>query len=152
MKIKFDSGAAGFYEALVLQEIVHHYLNEKRPTGEQEKFLESLLKLVDDHAASPEFDELREKHPPMERVPKVEEEYPAGQNILSFWRSMFGPGHNEMELSRQRIEAMDRAQRAEVASFDALAETVKVARQRDEAKKQIKELKARIAELEGNGP
>ncbi len=151
MKIKFDTGAAGFYEALVLQDIVHHYLNNQRPTGEQEAFLESLLKLADEHAASQEFDELRQQHSPMERVPKVEEAYPATQNIFSFWRSMFGPGHNEMELSRQRIEAMDRAQRAEIASFDALAETVKVARERDEAKKQVKELKARIEELENRG-
>jgi hypothetical protein len=60
-----------------------------------------------------------------------------------------GPTGAEMELSKQRSDALDRADRAERSSFEALAEMARVGRERDEAMKKLEVLKRRLDDFEG---
>jgi hypothetical protein len=46
-----------------------------------------------------------------------------------------------MELSKQRSEALERAERAEQSSFEALAEMSRVERERDAARKELHDLR-----------
>ena len=141
MKIKFDPGAAGFHEAEVLRAMVRHYLRTTEPGGRQAEFLHSLEELAREELESPEFDELRAMRSGEEdwSLPAVETS--VGSHLRGLFSALTGPSRREMELSRQRIEAMDRAQRAEIASFEALAETAQVARERDELKARLKALR-----------
>ncbi len=56
------------------------------------------------------------------------------------WTRWFGPSCREQQLSRQRIEALERAKRAERSSFESLAEMARVPRERDDALKRVREL------------
>lgn len=57
-----------------------------------------------------------------------------------------------MELSKQRYEALDRADRAERSSFEALAEMVTVGRERDELREKLGVLQLRTKQLEDEIP
>jgi len=64
-----------------------------------------------------------------------------------FWRNLFGPSKRELDLAWQRGAALERAERAERSSFESLAETARVARERDEARARIAQLEREVAEL-----
>jgi len=141
MKIKFDPGAAGFHEAEVLRTVVRHFLRTTEPGGRRTEFLHSLEGLAEEQMAAPEFADLRARRSADEDWTLAPVEASLGSRIRSLFSALTGPSRREMDLSRQRIEAIDRAQRAEIASFEALAETSQVARERDELRRQLKALK-----------
>jgi hypothetical protein len=64
-----------------------------------------------------------------------------------FWRNLFGPSKRELELALQRSAALERAERAERSSFESLAETARIARERDDARTRIAQLEQEVAEL-----
>ncbi len=70
------------------------------------------------------------------------------ERVGAVWRSIMGPSRREVRLSKQRIAALERAERAEAISFEALAETAKVGRERDEALKKLEELEKTLAETQ----
>ena len=72
--------------------------------------------------------------------------------ILALWRGIKGPSHAELELSKQRYEALDRADRAERSSFEALAEMVTVGRERDKLREKLGVVQLRIKQLEDEIP
>ncbi len=148
MKIKFDPGAEGFHEAEVLRAMVRHYLRTTEPGGRRAEFLHSLEELAQEHMESPEFDGLRAHLGEQGdwTLPPVEPSL--GSRLRGLFSALTGPSRREMELSRQRIEALDRAQRAEIASFEALAETAQVARERDALREELKALKASLEDAD----
>jgi len=64
------------------------------------------------------------------------------------WRRFWGPSSIEMELSNQRIDALERADRAERSSFESLAEMARMGRERDEATKALKVLRQQLDEIQ----
>jgi hypothetical protein len=70
------------------------------------------------------------------------------ERVGAVWRSIMGPSRREVRLSKQRIAALERAERAEAISFEAVAETAKVGRERDEALKKLEELEKTLAETQ----
>jgi len=64
--------------------------------------------------------------------------------MLDRLRSLLGPNDRELALSRQRREAIDRAERAERSAFEALAETAEVGRERDALRVRVRELETEL--------
>ena len=83
----------------------------------------------------------------MERCANFELSSPAPDaGEVSWWRRLLGPSRVEETLSAQRVAALERAERAERSSFEALAETATVARERDQALQRIADLERQLAD------
>ena len=65
----------------------------------------------------------------------------------SLWNSIAGPSRREMELSRQRMELVERADHAENMAFQALAESADMTKERDLLLQRIRELEQELARL-----
>ena len=126
MQIEFAAGDAGYFEAHALLQIVRHAQTQDPIASAEIQLLDALRAAAEATIARPEFGALRE------RVPDVAEP-PEDTGWLGWWRAVCGPSRREQMLSAQRIAALERAQRAEHSAFEALAETARVARERDAA-------------------
>ncbi len=124
MEIEFVAGEAGHREATALARVVERALADADVDSAERQLLETLRAAADARLAG------KGGAPDTER---------AGAR---WWHGLFGPTRREMRLSAQRSAALDRATRAERSAFEALAETARVARERDAAL-------ARLARLEG---
>ena len=60
---------------------------------------------------------------------------------------VFRPSPREIQLSNQRMEAIDRAERAEGVSFDAMAEMSKIHAERDQLFAKVSELEKAVEKL-----
>lgn len=67
--------------------------------------------------------------------------------MLGKLRTLLGPGKQERELSTQRKELLERAERAELMAYEALAEASAARKERDEALEKIKDLKNQLDSL-----
>ena len=134
MEIRFAAGAAGFDEARAVLAIARAAIAADLSQSHEIQVLDTVKGAAESQLARPEFADLRARAEA--RIDSTDTSAGGG-----FWRSLFGPSRREVLLSEQRIAALDRAARAESSSFEALAETARVARERDAAR-------ARIAELE----
>ena len=142
MKIEFDDALAGYQQAKQLQLILDHYSASKH-CDESAKALIALMRPdIEAVMTKPEFAELENKqvNPSEPQKPSMME------SISSFLHGFMGPSKLEVKLSEQRRQLVERAERAESLSFEALAETADVGKQRDEALARVKELEAQLAE------
>jgi hypothetical protein len=135
MEVSFEEGAAGFHEARALLAIARATPPEEFTADHESAVLDALKTAGEVHLARDEFTALRAEFEVDDsaRGAAAEED--------GWWARLFGPSRREQLMSAQRSLALERASRAEQASFEALAETARVARERDAAH-------ARIAELE----
>lgn len=140
MRIEFDEGDSGFWEARALYAITRRATTEARSTADLE-FIDFLIDTALAHMDRPEFADLRANARPLEHEGWL-------MNMRQVWRRLSGPSRLEAELSSQRSAALDRAERAEHSAFEALAETARVGRERDEARAQVEKLKKEVAGLE----
>ena len=76
----------------------------------------------------------------------------AGDCRPSIWKRLLGfffrPTPREIQLSNQRMEAIDRAERAESVSFDAMAEMSKIHSERDNLFAKVAELEKAVQKLQ----
>lgn len=135
MEIKFSDGEAGFYEASALRDLVRRARGQKASDAATTALLERLQGLAEAHLARPEFSQLT--------APQMD----STNDERSWWRTWFGPSATEKQLSAQRAAALERAERAERSSFEALAETARVGRERDEARGRVAALEAELSAL-----
>ncbi len=124
MRIEFDEGEAGEAQAAALLRVV----TAIEAQGEVDTQIQMLNELLRGQCL--EFE--RRKAGSATR----EDAHLEGP----IWTRWFGPSRREQQLSRQRIEALERAERAERSSFESLAEMARVARERDDALKRVREL------------
>ena len=122
MQLEFASGEDGLREARALEQLVQLARDADPADSHQVQLLDLLARTCETRLAG--------KHAPA-----------AAATGGNWWRRLWGPSRRELMLSEQRNEALARAERAERSAFESLAETARVARERDE-------LKARVAELE----
>jgi hypothetical protein len=66
------------------------------------------------------------------------------------WHRLWGPTSREMDLSKQRIDALERAERAERSSFDAVAEMARIGRERDALSAGLLQLRQRNGESDSD--
>lgn len=142
MQISFSEGETGFHEALALRRVVRHAVASDPGDAAEIQMLDALQAAAEAALARPEY------APLVAAAETQPDEAPAGRG---WWRRLFGPSRREMLLSAQRGAALERAQRAEQSSFEALAETARVARERDEARARITELEQALAEARRQG-
>jgi hypothetical protein len=83
-----------------------------------------------------------------EQVGISDPEWPTWSLVNNFWRRTLGPSRLEEDLSQQRSAALERADRAERSAFEALAETTRIGRERDQLKAEVERLRASVATLE----
>ncbi len=140
MKIEFEPGAAGFREAAHLQRLTRAYRTSQSGGSDMLAFVESVENQADQHMDREEFAALREQLS-AEDTPVV----PSRGLAKRLLGILFRPSPVEMELSAQRSEAMERAERAEALSFDAMAEMARANQTRDAALSRITVLEAELS-------
>ena len=141
MNIDFDDGESGFWEARTLYAMVTHHVAKSMQDGDQ-ALLDFLKDAALSHMNRGEYAVLREK------VGITDPEWPSWSLVNNFWRRTLGPSRLEEDLSSQRSAALERADRAERSAFEALAETTRIGRDRDQLKAEVERLKAEVARLE----
>lgn len=137
MKIDFDEGESGFFEARA----VHRAVRESRGAVHDEsarEFLAFLDEVALSHLQRPEFTTLREKHG------MGEDAWPNFSMLKHLWRQTVGAQQLENSLSEQRSEALARAERAEHSAFQALADAARMERERDRALNEVETLKRQL--------
>ncbi len=144
MNIEFAPGAAGFREARHLRRIVGYYRESLHASGDIAELMGTLENLADRHVEKSEFRVLRESLPDDRDLARDFRPRFMKRVLGTFLR----PSPREMQLSSQRMEAIDRAERAESVSFDAMAEMNKVLGERDTLQTKVAELKQAIKKLE----
>lgn len=123
MHIEFAADEAGYREARALARLAH-LMQELGAVGSAEvQVIDELVAASAMHLARPEF----------AARAAADEAPPPDEPGQSWWRRWFGPSRRELMLSEQRSAALERAGRAERSAFEALAETARIARERDEA-------------------
>ena len=144
MHIEFSPGAAGFREARHLRRIVGYYRESLHASGDIAQLMGILENVADKHLEQDEIRVLRESLPDDEDL--------ARDLRPGFMKRLLGtilrPSPREMQLSNQRMEAIDRAERVESVSFDAMAEMNRVLKERADLQTKVGELKQAIAKLE----
>ena len=138
MKIDFEAGEAGFFEARTVHRAVHAARGAVAESSARE-FLEFLDEAATLHLRQPEFAALREKHG------MGDDYWPNFSMLKHFWRQTLGASQLESNLSEQRSEALARAARAEHSAFEAVAETARLERERDRALAEVARLKSEVA-------
>ena len=144
MNIDFSPGAAGFREARQVKRIVSYYRTSLHASGDIKRLLDNLDRTVDEHTERNEFRSLRESLPDDRDLTR-----PIG--VSGFVKRLLGkvlkPSPREVELSNQRMEAIDRAERAESVSFDAMAEMTQIQGERDDLIGKLAELEETMKKL-----
>jgi hypothetical protein len=141
MNIEFDDGESGFWEARTLYDMALHYVAKSQQAGDQ-ALLEFLKDAALSHMNRAEYAALRED------VGVSNPEWPDWSIVNHFWRRALGPSRLEEDLSAQRSAALERADRAERSAFEALAETTRIARERDRLQAETERLRQEVARLE----
>ncbi len=141
MKINFNKNINGFQEARKLRLILEHYAHSDIADKTTQLFIQSLLEELDIFLTQPEFKKFNHSAKPDSSF--LDAQNPDNKLISIFvniWRTLTGPSKRELLLSKQRQELIERAERAEIMAFDAIAETAEVGRERDSTMEKIKEL------------
>jgi hypothetical protein len=141
MEIEFAAGDSGFYEAQALARIVEQVEDRDPTESSVVQLLDTLGAAARSQLGRSEFAALRAAQEDRDDAGVA----PTG----GFWRSLFGPSRREILLSAQRSAALERAERAERSSFEAVAETARVARERDALKARVAALEAELAARDG---
>ncbi|MGH8596666.1 MAG: hypothetical protein ACREXT_08420 [Gammaproteobacteria bacterium] len=141
MKIDFDDGDAGFFEARAVHLVVRA-AREAESHVDALPLLDFLQESAATHLARPEFGALRDRH----GISGAR--WPSFSVWKNFRRRLFGPSPRESILSQQRSDALERAERAEHSAFEALAETARVERELVVARTEATRLQQEIHRLE----
>lgn len=141
MKLDFEEGEEGFFEARALHRAVH----DGRAAVTEDlgrRVFDFLDEAASQHLRREEFAELRGRHG------MGDETWPSFSVLKHLWRSTWGAAHSDEQLSEQRSEALARAERAEHAAFEATAEAARFEHERDRALAEVATLKSQVARLQ----
>jgi hypothetical protein len=140
MKIEFEKSIVGFQEARKLKMILEHYAHSDATDKPTLLLIESILEQIERFISDPEFKSLTKDTSIDDAAYRLQEDSLTFlSRLIASLRSIIGPTKKEMLLSRQRQELLERAERAESMAFEALSETVEIARQRDALQNKAKQ-------------
>jgi len=143
MQIEFHPGAAGFREATQLRRILRFYRDSHHAHGDIVTFIDAVLNMADTHIERNEFAALREAAKGHQDPDHPQQTHGILQRMLGvFWK----PSPLEVALSAQRAEAIDRAERAEAISFDAMTERANANDEKEAALTRIEALNKELGE------
>ncbi len=149
MKIEFETDINGYQEARKFISLIDIMLKHEAVDTSLQSFASTIRAQLEEFIAKPEFSQFHADHDTAERYTASHDESP-GEGLTRFMRFLLGPGRREQELSRQRYELIERAERAENSAFEALAETASIGRERDELKARLKTLEAELRKYREN--
>lgn len=141
MKLDFEEGEEGFFEARALHRAVH----DARAAVTEDlgrRVFDFLDEAASEHLRRAEFAELRGRHG------MGDETWPSFSVLKHLWRSTWGAAHSDEQLSEQRSAALTRAERAEHAAFEATAEAARFEHERDRALSEVATLEQEVARLQ----
>ncbi len=148
MKIEFETDTNGYQEARKFKILIDSILQHESIDKSLKSFATSIQSQLQEFLSQPEFAELNAAETD-DRFISSHTRSP-GEGLMHFFRKLLGPSKRELELSRQRHELVERAERAENSAFESLAETAELGRERDELKKQLQDLQAELAKYKEN--
>lgn len=142
MKIEFDKDINGFQSARKLKMILEHYSHSDITDRTTRLFIEDLTDQLNDFISDTEFkkfDHSNEIDTTFLDASTADTDF--ASKLAAIWHVITGPSKQELLLSKQRHELIERAERAEAIAFEAIAETAEAGRQRDNALERLKQLK-----------
>lgn len=138
--IEFTHDESGYEKARCIISLISlvdlYELNEHFDQTLLNQIRQELTRFLSDAGVSEHDDETLEK---------IIQNRQAG--LKDLLRKLFGPGRQELNLSKQREALIERAEHAENSAFEALAELAEVTQSRDDAINKIKALEAEISAL-----
>ncbi|MEQ8426375.1 MAG: hypothetical protein RLT87_07730 [Gammaproteobacteria bacterium] len=143
MKIEFETDINGYQEARKFISLIDTMLKHEAVDASLQSFAMTIRSQLEEFISRPEFSQF-EAGTDSDRYSASHDESPT-EGVARFMRFFMGPSRREQELSRQRYELIERAERAENSAFEALAETATVGRERDDLKARLKQLEAELA-------
>ena len=141
MDIEFDNDEAGFWEARLVLAMATQFSGGTLREGDA-----ALLSFLKD--ASLAQMNRTEYASVLKEAGIRDGVWPSWSLVNQLWRRTLGPSQLEEDLSAQRSEALERADRAESSAFDAMAEAAQTARERDHLQEEVDRLKAALKALE----
>lgn len=137
MKIEFETDINGYQEARKFKLLIDYILKHEELDASLKSLGSSLHAQLQEFLSNPEFSEFSDGGSDDKFTSSHDES--AGEGFNKLLRSFFGPGKRELELSKQRQELIMRAERAEAAAFEAIAETAEIGRERDDLRAKLKQ-------------
>jgi len=139
MKIEFNNDADGYKRALLFKSLLEYAGNKAMITAVDENLIIDIQSELDNFLSQPDLLQYKSDNSNYLNLSSLTEASFINQLIHSL-KTLFGPGKQEQQLSRERKKLLERAERAEAMAYESLAETADVGRQRDSALKQLDEL------------
>jgi len=142
VKLAFSEGAKGYAEV----EGILRVACQLRPTAGSIQLAEQLERQALAHLAGDE-EEIGRMHDLI-----AHERSSLAARAVAVWHRFWGPSSREMELSTQRGDALERAERAERSAFEALREMTRAERELEAANEELQMLRRRIEQRQDPGP
>lgn len=142
MDIKFDNNHTDYSKAIQFKKIIRLIEEYRLEDHFDSGFIDNLKDCIEEFLNRPDIKKFATDNDEIniKIIPHA--------GVADKLKSLFGPSRREQVLGKQRIELIERADRAEALAFEALAETAEIGKQRDEALQQLKELQAKLKDLE----
>lgn len=138
MKIEFETDINGYQEARKFKSLVDSILKHEELNPSLNSLASSLQSQLQEFLANPEFANYEDGDSDELFISSHDSNEPSG--LAKFFRDLVGPSKREIELSKQRQTLIERAERAEAATFEAVAETAEIGRERDDLRAKLKQL------------
>ncbi len=140
MKLEFSKDKKGYIEAEHLLRITR----QLKVSDETERVRGELERIA--------FEHLGHDVAELDRVHAVLDQQSTTllARLSNAWHRFWGPSSVEVDLSKQRIDALERADRAERSAFESLAEMSRVGRERDQALAELKDLRHQLDKIQND--
>ena len=141
MNIDYEDDESGFWQARLVHAMARGWQPPLLREGDK-ALLEFLLDASRQHMAREDYAALVAAHGTADAA------WPRWSLAQHLWRRLTGRSEIESELSAQREEAVERAERAELEVFDAVADATHAAHERDALIAEVAALRHEIERLE----
>ena len=142
MNIDYEDDESGFWQARAVHAMARAWQPQQQQREGDRALVEFLLESSQQHMAREEYASLLAAHG------TADAHWPRWSLAQHLWRRLTGHTQLETELSVQREEAVERAERAELEVFDAVADATHAAHERDALIAEVAELRHEIERLE----
>ena len=141
MNIDYEDDESGFWQARAVHAMAKAWQPQQHRDGDR-ALVDFLLESSQQHMEREDYANLLAAHG------TADAHWPRWSLAQHLWRRLTGQTQLETELSAQREEAVERAERAELEVFDAVADATHAAHERDALIAEVAELRHEVERLE----
>ena len=138
MKIEFETDINGYQEARKFKLLVDSILKHEKLDSSLNSLASSIQSQLQEFLSNPEFSNFKDGSD--DELFTSSHDEPEHSGLVKAFRDLMGPSKREIQLSKQRQALIERAEHAETSSFESLAETAEIGRERDELRAKLKQL------------